>query len=452
MAYGLVGTALSQSVAGSNNLGTTVASADAVLKQWYYDKQNLNQLLYAEDEVLKRLQRLPASEVIEGREMVVPVRIGGSPSQSKDFTKAQEQAKARTGARGRWIVPIDEDYAVVRISNKAIKASKNKMGAFVKLLADETDAEIERLKQRRCTAIFAPSSGGVNNKRNVIGEVKSVTAAKVTLKDKGRIANFEIGDQLQFLQSSGAARGAVVGVVNVDRSEGVITLTAAVSGLAANDLVVRDGDRGKVGLAGFNEWITGGSTPGSLFGLDRNLDPVRLAGFSVDIADSAPAPANAQGPFTKNVRKTIAKIINLTNTAPTMFVCNSLVEDFIAQEQSTNLRLDMSTGGVSGVTNIGMGKLAFKHSKGMTEIVTSSFCPVGTCYLIDERTWSLHYLGDQGDDFVDFVKNDRGGIIIPAYDGPGLEIRAESFGNLVCQAPGKNAKFNLAQQLQDRIE
>ena len=447
MAYGLVGTPLSGSVAGSGNLGTTLASADAVLKQWYYDKSNLNALMYGEDEVLQRLQRLPASEVIEGREMVVPVRIGRSPSQSKDFEKAQAQAKARTGARGRWIVPIDSDFGVVRISNKAIKASKNKMGAFVKLLVDETNAEIEGLKQKRCSALFAPEFGAVDNKRNVVGTVKSIASTKVTLNDVSQAANFDIGDQVQFLQSSGATRGNVVEVTAVDRDKGILTISAAVSGLAANDLVVRDGDRGKVGLTSFNDWLTGGSTPGTLHGLNRNLDPARLAGFKVTVADAAPNT----GPFTKAVRKQIAKIINLTGSAPTMFVCNSLVEDFIAQEQSANIRLDMSQGGAQGLTAIGMGRLGFKHSKGVTEIVTSPFCPVGETYLLDERVWSLHYLGDAGDDFVDFVKNERGGIIIPAYDGPGLEIRAESYGNLVCQAPGKNARLQLAQALVTRV-
>ena len=99
-----------------------------------------------------------------------------------------------------------------------------------------------------------------------------------------------------------------------------------------------------------------------------------------------------------------------------------------------------------------MGKLAFKHSKGLTEIVTSPFCPIGQTYLLDERTWSLHYLGESGDDFVDFARNGTDGILVQAHDGAGVEIRVESYGNLVCNGPGKNARLYLSNGLLDLID
>ena len=436
------------------NIGTTVRTADVFLKQWYYDKGQLNSLMYADDEVLMMLSRLPASEVIEGREMVVPIRIGRSPSQSKDFTKAQDQAKKRTGARGRWIIPIDSDYGVARIENKLIKSSKSKMGAFIKLLADETDNAIIGLKQKRCAALFAPEYSNTNA-QNVIGKVRSVSGGGVScvLTDFGNSANFDIGDSIQAIQPAGTLRGAVVQVDAINRQTGTITFSGAIAGLAANDLLLRDGDRGAVGLTSFLQWLpkqAAGAISGSatLHGLDRSKDVSRLAGFYQELGD---AKANAT-PFTFAVRTMIARIIQLTGSAPTHFICNTLVENFIAAEQTSNIRLDVSGGGAVELTQIGMGKLAFKHSKGLTRIITSSFCPVADCFLINAGSWSLMYLGDQGDDFVDFVRNERGGVITQAYDAPGVEIRVESFGNLVCDGPGKNGRISLNSALVTRVQ
>ena len=124
---------------------------------------------------------------------------------------------------------------------------------------------------------------------------------------------------------------------------------------------------------------------------------------------------------------------------------------FLMAEQASNIRLDVSGGGAAPLTQIGLGKIAFKHAEGYAEVVADPFCPLSDCYLLNERSWGLQYLGDSGDDFVDFVKNERGGIVTQAYNAAGVESRVESFGNLVCDMPGANVRFNLSSALITRI-
>ena len=461
MAYGSSGFTPTGSQAGAGNLGTTTQSADVYLKQIYIDNQNLNSLMY-DDPVLGMLNRLPASNVVEGKEMVVPIRIGRSPSGSKDFTKAQQQAQARTGARGRWIIPIDEDFQVGRVSNKAIKSSKSSMGAFVKLLVDETDAAIAGLKEKRCAALFAPEYGTNTAGRNAVGVAAAQVAssAKVyTVADRGNISAFDLGDTVVVLTSSGGAvansRAGIVTKVNSEAGTFETNQSLVSSGNVPKDaLFLKDGDAGKSGLTSFAQWLPAKSntnaftnSSATLHGLDRSLHRARLAGFYSEVADGAPNTL----PFTKAFRKMTANIINLSGNAPNKFVCNSLVEDFLAQEQVNNINFNSDNSGGGAIVSVGAGKLQFRHSKGVCEIVTSPFCPISDCYLLDTNTWALHYLGNEGDDFVDFAKNENGGMLIPAYNGAGVEVRVESFGNTTCDAPGRNGRLHLADALYTRI-
>ena len=461
MAYGGPGFTPSGNALGANNLGVTVNSADSYLKQFYIDNKNLNSLMYT-DPTLAMLKRLPASETVQGKELVVPIRIGRSPSASKEFSKAQQQAKERTGARGRWILPIDSDYAVGRIDNKAIKSSKGNRGAFVKLLMDETDSVIKGMEYKRCTAFYAPEYGSSSAGRNAIGvnSAQVASTAKVyTLSDRGNIANFDIGDAISVLTSSGGAvsNSRVVHVASVDTEGGKFTTDQALvsSGNVPKDaLFLRDGDENKAGLISFFQWLPEKSSTNdfvksdkTLGGLDRSLHRARLAGFFSEVADGAPNTL----PFTKAFRRMATNCINLSGHVPDKFICNALIENFIAQEQVNNIQFNSDNSMGGAIVSVGAGKLQFRHSKGITEIITSPFCPVSDCLLIDTNTWALQFLGDSSDDFVSFTQNKNGGILLDAYDADGLEVRVTSHGQLTCDAPGRNGRLKLSSGLYTRV-
>ena len=446
---------------GADKIGTTVKSADAFLKTFFLERGNLNKLLYADDPVLMRLKRLPATQSIEGKEMIIPCRIGRSPSQSKDFLVAQRIASNRTNARGVWKVNTDVDIGLGRVSEEARRASKSKVGAFIDLAVDEAEVAIKSLKEKRCAALFGPEVGTASKFINSIGVTSGVpTNGNKTLKlsDPGHASAFDIGDSIVGRLPAGTdSTGGAKIVESVDRQKGTITLTTAVvpAQYPTMTRLFREGDPDKVGFSSFSQWLPASSDSSQFSvsqkdfnGLDRSLDRARLAGFYTEVDDAEVT----ERPVTKAIRKMITRIINLTGNAPTIAIMNSLVADWVAQENSSAVRLDLSSGGPQSLTTVTLGGMAFKHEKGMTEIISSPFQGVEDIFLIDERSCGLYYLGDMADDFVGFVQNDRGGILIPAYNALGWEIRCVSMGNLVIDAPGRNGRLRLKSALVDKIK
>ena len=477
MGYGAFSTTtLSQSQKGSGNLGATLESADATLKQWYIDNGKMDALLY-KDKILSRVQRLKGAVMehsVGGAELVIPIEIGEDPGQSKDFGVAQKIGSEYTYAMGRWIVKVDSDFGVARISNKLILATKSKRGSFTRQLKKTTDKAIKGMKRKRVSAIFAPGGSASNTNTGHVAVIKSINAGSktITITDPSKVSSFELGYQFKvfapsarlataFKKGTTTVTDGVLIVSNVNRDKGIITFTNYPTGgsntPAVGDYLFRNGDFGKTGLYSFEDWLPEQDANGivssvgnTLGGLDRSRDVQRLAGFYKKFAWSN-AQSTTNDVFRKVVRKLIARILNLTGETPNAFYCNPLVEDYIAQELQNNIRFDYDDGGAAELTKIGMGRLAFKHSEGMTEIVASAFVPVSRCFLVDESTWGLFYLGDSSDDFIGFAKNEAGGIITQAHDAPGKEIRVESYGQFACVAPGCNARIDLPSALVDHI-
>ena len=114
----------------SNRSGLNFNSFENWLKEYYINRGKLDELMYKSDPFLKAVEKLPATQSVEGKQVVYPVRYGRHPAASRDFAVAQSLAKNKTGSRERFVVDIDEDFAVARISNKTIYASEGKYGCI----------------------------------------------------------------------------------------------------------------------------------------------------------------------------------------------------------------------------------------------------------------------------------------------------------------------------------
>ena len=448
MAQGLFGSQVS-------GPGRTIAgSADNFLKNWYIKGNNLNSLMYADDPFLNRLKRKPATQTVGGDEIVVPVRVGRSPSQSKSFSHAQELAKERTGTRRKWLLKVDDEYGVARVDDKAILASKNDRGAFVRLLKDECDSAIEGVHQRRCTALFAEKVG-------LAAKVQSHSATNktITLQHPTQATAFDIGDDIEVRVPSGAMRDGPFHVTKVDRSGGVITVdkpTNLVAGIANNDEIYRVGDyeiasgSGRTGntratgMTSLAQWLPFAAPTGMLNNVDRSIDPVRLGGHREAVTTNLRTYTGTGQVLMRAVRKLCAKINQLTGKNPTIAVMSPLIENVFAIEQENQIRFDKADGkGASMMISAGIGGLSIKTAKGEIDLLTSSFCPVNTIYVLNESDLALYYLAEDGGDFVFFKKNPDGSMFKVSHDAAGIECRIESFGNLAMQAPGLHGRINL---------
>lgn len=412
-------------------LGVNMTSFAAYLKNLYHSNNYMNGLM-VDDPILRRLEIRRAKRT-SGDKIVIPLRYGRNRAQSKDFSKSQEHSKTTTGARGRFEVPHDTDSGVARVSNKVILASRNDEGAFIKAFRDEIDDEIESLRQKRCTALFAPAA-------NVAGEITTggITNSRATVKIAANcsIMNFDVNDRLQFAAKNGASvrGGGPYRVTSVDRANESFTVTPALgSAVVVGDYIYRDGDFGQVALTSFFEYVKGGSTPGTLHGLNRNPDPLRLAGRIYQMGKD--------DRFTDYVRRVASRIQYLTGKQPTAVYCNSLHDQIFADEQTENTRLNVSDGGANDETAIGMGRLFFQTSGGRIDIVSSPFVPRDRLLVVHEPSFFIEHLGEK---FVDFAVSHGDSMFKEAHDALGIEIRIESYGNLCCEAPGLSAVVMLS--------
>ena len=417
---------------GSNNNAVTIQSADAWFKRYYINNRMIDALLYASDPFLSLLKRKPATQTVEGNKIVVPLLVGRNPSASKSFIEAQSQSKERTGARAVWMLDTDEDYGVIRVSDKAILASKTDRGAFYRMLRQEADMAIKGVRQRLCTSLFASSD-------NSAGTVKSRTGSTITLNHAHEATSFDINDKIEVRNAAGTERaGNPYYVDKVDRSGLVLTLNKAVnSAVAANDVIYRVGDHGKTAKTSLPDYVPKSiASIASLNNVDRSLDPLRLAGSRLQM--------DASARFDESIRKLCSQINMLTGENPTIAVMSPLVENIVANEQRAQIRFDDSSGkGAAMVVGAGIGGLSVKTAMGEVRLVTSAFAPVDTIWLLNENDAALFYLADEGDDMVFFKKTENGGYFNRAHDAAGIEARIESFGNFLLENPGLHGRVDL---------
>ena len=416
---------------GSDNNALTISSAESWFKRWYIDNGNLDGLMY-QDKFLGRLKRLPATTNTAGNKIIVPVRVGRNPNQSKTFSSAQNAAKARTGAREEWQLDTSDFFGVIRVSDKSILASRNNRGAFVEMLTDEADSALEGLAQKWCTSLFSTVD-------NAVGKVGSVSGANITLKQPADVVNLDINDQIELrVPGSGSLRaGGSAYVTKIRRDTGVITTSAAISGAAADDDVFRVGDYGKTAVTSFDDYIPTAAPTSTLNGIDRSIDPIRLGGHRIAMS--------ATDKFDSVVRKMASRIMQLTGKVPTIAVMNPLVDQVVSEELTDKIRYSNNDGKGAGMSAmVGQGPLSFKTGGGEIETVLTPFAPLNRFYLLNEADVGLYYLAEEGGDLVFFKKNpETGGIFKLSHDSAGIEARAESYGNLGLKNPGLHGVISL---------
>ncbi len=416
---------------GSGNNAVTIASANAFFKRFYVNNRKIDALLYGSDKYLMRLRRTPATQVVEGDTIVVPILVGRNPSASKTFTEAQDQAKNRTGARAVWHLPTDEEYGVIRVSDKAILASKTDRGAFFRMLKQETDLAIKGVRQRLCTAIFTDNP-------NSVGTVSARAGATITLALAHQVSGLDINDKVEFRSSTGTLRtGGPYYVDKINRATRVVTLHQTVhASVVANDVVYRVGDYGKTAKTSLSQYIPATAPTTSLNNVDRTIDPIRLGGSRITMSATAR--------FDDTIRTLAAQIYMFTGENPTIGLMSPLVENLVAIEQRGQIRFDDSSGkGAARMISAGVGGLSIKTANGEIEIVSSAFCQTNTIWLLNESDIALFFMADRGDDAVFFKKMESGGYFKISHDSAGIEARIESFGNYLVQNPGLHGRITL---------
>lgn len=402
-------------------MSLTAAAFDYALKTLYPD--GIVAEVYKNNPLLALL---PKDTEFEGRNMVVDVLYGDTQGRSAGFSNAQTNALASSHKGVPFTITRKADYALAYIDRQTMLATKNQSGAVAAALATEMNSAINVLKNSLAHAVWGDGGGN-------LGQISAIAGSTFTLVNATDTTNFEVGKVLNLsaTKSGGAIRaGGTLTVTAVARSTGVVTcsagIVATIAGAVVNDYVFTDGDYGAK-LAGVQGWIptadpTGGD---SWFGVDRSVDPTKLAGVRFD---------GSALPIEEAFIQCGARL-GLEEGAPKYAFCNFL--DFANLETSLGSKKVYED--IEGPYGIGFQGISIRGPLGSIKVLADRNCPRGVAYMLDLDSWCLHSLKE-----APHIIKDDGLDMLRQSTADGFEIRMAYYAQLATNAPGHNARVTLA--------
>jgi hypothetical protein len=405
----------------------TIAGSQAALKVLYPN----GELPKSINEMFTTLKRLKKETDFVGELAYVPIQNANPQGSSADFTTAQ--ANIQQGNYLRSALTRVTHHGVARVTGEAAEAAVKSEGALVDLWDNETRGIATTEMSVLSTYLFGSGNA-------ILGQVKSGSASTtVTLNDDVNMNYFELGMTLRVLANSSgtslsptvraeASRAVVTGI---DRRNRTLTFALALSthatSAADTDYLVRSGDQASGGVAtvitGLDSYVAGGTSPGTLFGLNRNQDPVRLAGQSIDYAGWAPEDA-----FVDASSQCGFQGIGY----PTVGVMNNI--DLANMKKGLGSKIVYNDGG--GKAKHSFSGVSIDGDAGPIEIVADPFCPRNKAFLLKLDAFSMFSLKAAPHlnkfDGMDFMRRP---------DADAYEVRFVFYGNVKCKNAGPQVKL-----------
>lgn len=399
---------------------TTMSAFDKALKQ-YYIREQIENLTYPNHPFLALL---PKDEKFRGKNMPQPVIYGSPQGRSASFSNAQSNASASKIVE--FLLTRKKNYGVVTIDGETLEASQGNEYAFLSATTTEINGILRSIADDLSRDLFRSGTG-------VIGSTTTTTGTTIDLVTDNDALNFEVGMEISFFdaatggtQFGGAGASRTVTAVDRTATSNQITVGTSLNALSLSGTsyiaVEGDYDSKITGLAG---WIPSSSPSATaFFGLDRTVDPTRLAGIRYT-GTSQPideALIDASVLVAREGGKPDHVFLSFTDFGKLIKILGAQVQRDVA-----------STGKWS------FSGLEMYAPHGVMKIVPDKDCPVSTAYMLQLDTWKLRSIGK-----VPRILNQDGMEMLRQSADDGVEVRAGYYAQLGCNAPGWNATISLA--------
>lgn len=402
----------------------TATSTVAILKTLWPQER-------VENEVYKKhafLAMIPKDKGFYGENLVLAVRYADSQGRSATFATAQ--ANIGAFAARKFVLTRAKDYQLVSLETEAIQASEKDKGALIKVLDVEMQSGLNNISKSLATALYRGRSGALGTLASDPG-----TGTTLTLANINDITSFEVGMSLVFCATATSARraGGARTVSAVNRDLGTIEVSAAMdAAVASGDTIIAEGDDANGSgsgnkVSGLADWLPS-SAPAvgggdSHFGVDRSVDPTRLAGLRIDASGLNPEEALV----------TALSRLAREGGDPSHFFMNHA--DFRNVEISLGSKVMYEMMSVGG---IGFNGLKVIGPNGPVKVVADQDCPQSIGYALDMGTWKLYSL-KECPQILDLDGNE----LRREASADRWEARIAYFAQLGCVAPGFNARVSM---------
>lgn len=363
----------------------TVATDVAALKVYYSKSQYLNSTILRVNQLLGLV---PKEEEFSGTYMPVPIMSSGSPGISVDFNDAYEGQDA--GEYQGFKVPALPIYNLASVSNQAIKASRNEVGGFKKLMKAQTDASMWQTSNFIGAYIFRDGTGS-------LASCKSGTSTGViTLTNQTDAQFFFKGLRLTASATAGATPRAGIGyVTRVNVPLGQIEVSTVRGGPATTPSGWVDGDflqlKGTFNKVpfGLQKWlpISADTYPGSgqsaavneLLGVDRSVDSSSYAGTFFDGSGMKIKDALING---------VSQITN-NGGSPSILMTNPVSLATLDKELQSQFQYTK----VEGPSGVSFDAITLNTPFGPIPVLSDRNCPPKSCWALDMSQLELFSMG-----------------------------------------------------------
>lgn len=420
----------------------------AALKELYTDdKDFMKNIVYAKNPLLAMIPKNESPDGFAGKYIPVPLEYGNPQGRSHTFANAQNQQTASSVVS--FFVYAIADYQLITITNLLMEQTKTNAGAFI----DEASRSLENgFRNISNNMAFELFNGGTATRGQIssAGITNVGGAVSFTLANPQTVVQFEVGMTLQGSATMGGAAlqnspGTIdaIQITSVNRNTGAIVGTvvqgAPLSSFVANTYLQVLGDiglagastiGGMLGLSGLSAWIPSvdPTTGDNFWGVDRSVDPTRLAGLRYDASSQSMA---------EGITNALA-LANREGAAPDLIVMDfasyaTLINELGAKVQYIQLNHDE--------VEVAFEAIHFHSAYGKIPVLADRSCPAQTAYALTLDTWKLRTLG-KAPHLLTYGMEGLEGLRVANADA--LELRLGYYGNVTCAAPGWNIQIKLS--------
>jgi hypothetical protein len=356
-----------------------------------------------------------------GSAFFYPIRYGNPQGVSAAFSSAQSGASSSKGLQLQ--ASRKAKYGVITLNGEAMAACSDK-GAFLDLVTQETDGVLAEVGDSLAFDLYRDGNGNRGRRSSASTNVITLTTA-----DDAR--NFKVG--MTVVASSGATgaslRTGSTTVAAVDEDAGTVTLTSAagITSFADNDYLFRIGDPNGVcmeGLAALFPLTAPVLSSDSFRGIDRGVDPRRLAGVRID--DTATS-------IEENIGLVAVKIAQVGKKADVCFL-NPIKFWEVARRLNAKVEYD----GAGGSADFGFEFLKVHSPAGAVKIYSDPDCPTNRGYVGKLSTLYIKHLRG-----LPHIVSDDGNPSLRSTSADDIEARVRCWSNLVCTEPGCWGVFSI---------
>jgi hypothetical protein len=410
----------------------TINDYIGALKEVYTD-QVLEDAFY-KSSVLARHIRF--TKDFKGKSFPLPLSYASPGNGGALFSTAQ--ANINPSKIIEWQVTRAQSYTLALIDRQTIKASDDKIGAFMSAASHEVKAAVYDQVKGLAVNLFGSGFGNWGQ----IATTATVASLVLQLADPVQARSFQVGDILVASATDGGTpRSGTATVTAVDRVLGTLSTSGSnwstqISGLATGDFLARAANAVQslntaTCIAGLAAWLplTPPGSTDSFFSVNRSPDVVRLAGNRIN---------GVGGSSLEEVINAGVVQVAAEGGSPDLVVVGS--KTWAANENQLGSKIRYVGGDIT-TGEIGFPEVLINGPAGVCRLVMDQFCPSNVAYILDSDTWTFRSASGAPEIF-DVDGTDGTMLRSPTADA--YEVRVGYYGNLMCTMPGHNGVIQLS--------